>query len=192
MKKILALILMVCMVSLLAGCGSNISNKFGVAKEGENERPEIGTVEGNLYKSSYGIEFEKPDSWEYATVEELASIETQAGVYYDMLCQDLETGSHILVMYENLIDARGTLTITEDEYIETVSNSLYNGGLMEVGRGETSVSGKAFKYIEAYGEAENVSLTQGSYIRKEGNIMISVIVAAFNDDDLTDIMKCFK
>ncbi len=194
MKRFFVLMLSLIMVISLIGCGETgkISENFGVAKEPGNTAYESGKIEGSVYTSCYGLTFEKPDNWVYTTEEELASVPMQEGVYYDMLCQDPETGSHVLVMYEDLLAVKGNATVTEEQYIEVVSQSLYGSGFMMVDGGTASVCGKDFEYVIAYGESEDITVQQGSYIRKEDRIMVSVIALAFNGDSLEDIIKCFK
>ena len=59
MKKIISLLLAICMVFLFVSC--------------QNPTPSRGTIDENVYKNDFlKFEFTKPDSWVYYTDEEIA------------------------------------------------------------------------------------------------------------------------
>ena len=215
MKKLLALLLSFVMILSFAGCAvfvkegketqgkeegnatqANTSEESGevkYAKAPEASVPKKGKIEGNLYTSSLGnIVFEKPDNWEYATDEELASVQMGNGVYYDMACQDLETGSQIFVLYEELLLTKGVITSTADEYIKEISEGLYNSGLSIMSQDDKIIGENTYKSVTAYGEAEDFSVEQCSMAYKEGNTMVSIVVVALNDDSVEDILAYIK
>ena len=189
MKKALALLLVLAVFAGFTGCGKT-SGEVNYAKEPDFAIPERGKIEGNVYESEYsGIRFEKPDGWKYATNEELGSVDSGAGSTYEMLCQDPETGSHVAIIYEELLITAGNITVTEEEYIDAISENMYNSGLDIMNNGDMTIGGKGYKFVEVYGESEEISINQYSIARKAGNIMISVIITAFNDDSASDILE---
>ena len=206
MKRIFALILVLIMSVSLMGCGEKhkeiqISDKFPVAKAPVKTVYEAGKIVGNVYESSFGIKFEKPENWEYLTDEEIKKIPTQEGVHYDLGCQNAESGSNVFVMYEDLIAVAGNATISEEQYINVITQGLVGNGFLIADSGKANIGGKEFQYVTAMidnsdspeiEESEVISIEQSSYIRKEGEVMISVIAMAFNEDNTEDIMKNFE
>lgn len=206
MKRIFALILVLIMSVSLMGCGEKhkeiqISDKFPVAKAPVKTVYEAGKIVGNVYEGSFGIKFEKPENWEYLTDEEIKMIPTQEGVHYDLGCQNAESGSNVFVMYEDLIAVAGNATISEEQYINVITQGLVGNGFWVTDSGKANIGGKEFQYVTAMidnsdspeiEESEVISIEQSSYIRKEGEVMISVIAMAFNEDNTEDIMKNFE
>ena len=201
MKRIFVLMLVLIMGLSLIGCGNKISKEFEIAKESASKVIATGKIEGDVYTHEFGIRFEKPENWVYSTEEELAQMESQEGIVYDMFCQNVDTGSQVLVLYEDLLETTGNNTLTEEQYMEVVSNNLYRGGFMIMDVGKKELCGKEYEYLSAYteheytseaGTAEIMTINQISCLRKEGGVMISVIIMSFGEENIDDIVKYFK
>lgn len=191
MKKTVALILAGIVAFAFQGC-SKINPDLEYATAPDVSLQEKGSWDGNVYKNdSAELIYEKPESWIAATDEELSSVKSAEGMFYDMLCQDPSTGSQISVSHEELLLTTGSITITEDEYIEALAENFYNSGMDVLDRGEVEICGNTYKTVTVYGESEDLIVTQCSMIRKVGNTMISVIAVAFNEDSIDDIMSGF-
>ncbi len=190
MKKILALVLCVVVCLSVSGCGEKKEVQY--AKAPEASVPAKGAWDGNVYTNSFSeLTFEKPEGWISATDDELATLDVAEGVFYDMMCQDPETGSQVAIMHEELLLTTGSITITEDMYIESLSESFYNSGLEVISQEDVTIGENTYKSVMVYGEAEDISMTQYSIVRKVGNTMVSIMVVAFNDTDIEEIIAYF-
>lgn len=192
MKRLSAVILTLAIAFTLVGCGKD-SREVKYAESPSATIPEKGKITGDLYESAFAdLTFTKPEGWEFATDEEKASLEAGEGMYYDMLCQDPETGSQVAVIFEEVLLTVGNIAITEDEYIEAISEGLYNSGLEVLSQEDKEVGENTYKTVTVYGESEELTVMQTSMARKVGNTMISVIAVAFNDDNIYDILDYFE
>ncbi|MDO5478905.1 MAG: hypothetical protein Q4G23_07035 [Clostridia bacterium] len=191
MKRILALILVAVLAFAFAGCAEK-SGEVKYAEAPETSMPEKGKITGDTYESTFAdITFTKPEGWIFATDEEIAGIEAGDGIYYDMVCQNPDTGSQVAVMFEETLLTIGNVAITEDEYIKAISEGLYNSGLEVISQEDKKIGEENYKSVTVYGEAEELTVMQTSLARKKGNTMISVVAVAFNEDNIDDILKCF-
>ncbi len=189
MKKTLSILILICMLFSLAACGKK---EVQYAKEPESSIPEKGHWTDNVFKSDYAdLTFEMPEGWISAKDDELLKLQTE-GIYYDFMCQKEETGSQVALMFEELLLTEGSIAITEDEYIEMLSDSFSYSGMQVVETKDITLGKENYKAITVYGEADDFSVTQCSMVRKKGNTMISVIVTALNDDNIEDTLKFFK
>lgn len=191
MKKILSFMLAGVIAFSFAGC-SREEGEVKYAEAPSASMPDKGVIDGDKYESTYAnLKFVKPEGWVFATEEEIATIEAGDGVYYDMVCQNPETGSQVAVMFEETLLTLGNIAITEDKYIEAISEGLYNSGLDVISQEDKKIGEDNYKSVTVYGESEELTVMQTSLARKKGNTMISVIAVAFNDDVVDDILKCF-
>ena len=161
MKRLTALLLVLAVLVMLAGCDARemakkvadtikaISAMSEFIGEGV-EKIEIsrGTINGNIYENKYmGYTFEKPDSWVYATDKEIAE-SLEIGVenfvkedfkniaennvsIYDMMVVDESTGTNICIGYENLALLSQT-DITEEQYMEALRQQFSSVTTMTV------------------------------------------------------------
>ncbi len=190
MKKTLALLLIVSIIFSFVGC---TKRELKYAKEPDVSMPGKGEWNGNLYTNDYAdITFEMPEDFIKATDEELSKVEAADGVYYDLMCQKKSTGSQVTVMTEELLLTEGIITITEDEYIEKLSEAFSSSGMIVLETGDVTLSGEGYKSITVCGESDEFKVTQCSLVRKKGNTMISVIATALGDDKTEDLLKLFK
>ncbi len=214
MKKILALLLAIVMMSMLVACGTDSPNGDVNDTGVETQKAELsrGKIEGDIYKNEYlGFEFVKPSTWIYSTDEEIAAamniavdnilgdkyreaLENNPTVY-DMMVVDMVTRSNISVMYENLKKTFAS-NITEEQYVEALKQQFagvsgmtvtFPDKLEKVKLGDTEFT-KCVCNTTAYG----VSMTQVYYLRKVDGYMASVIVTLTNGYTVADVEAMFK
>lgn len=171
-----------------------------------------GTIEGNTYTSEYGgLTFEKPDSWVYASDEEIAEImgvgadlisdsgtefskkmlEKQS--VYDMMAQDKTTGSNVIVYYENLALVVGGTKTTEEEYIELLKKGLTDAAVFQYEFSDVTeqvISGET--YLTFTAKLIDLGGTQTYYVRRVDKYMLGVIVSSFGEDNVAEIAGYFK
>ena len=151
MKKTISIILaLMLFVSLFSGCGTTESdtdstneNETQTNTDTENNELVFGEISENVYTNSFaGLSFTLPDGWTFATESELEQMmgagseaiygdDQQAAVeyamsatIYDMMAQNADDGSNIIVMLENTSMYEGGTEITEEEYLAALKNSL--------------------------------------------------------------------
>ncbi len=189
MKKTLVLLLGLSLALMNAGC---TKREIQYAKEPDISIPEKGSWTDDIYRNDFAnITFQKGGDWIKATEEELSKLQAPEGVYYDFVCQHEKSGSQITVMTEELLLTEGTITITEEEYIEKLSEAFASSGMEIIATEDIRLGEEVYKSVTVYGESENFKVTQCSAVRKKGSVMISVIFTAFNDDEISDMLGFF-
>lgn len=199
MKKILALLLTIVMLTMVVSCGKGVELTRG-------------TIEGGVYKNeSLGLKFTKPSSWVYSTDEEIAAsinvaVDSILGenfkdalennpTIYDMMVVDTLTRTNISVGFENL---KKTLSsnITVEQYVESFKKQIaevdgmtvsVRDGLETVKLGETEFT----KFI-CDTKANGVEMTQVYYLRKVDGYMTFAIVTITSGYTVADIEAMFS
>mgnify|MGYP004459291275 FL=1 len=191
MKKIIALMLAALTLLSFSGCGKK---ELNYAKSPEVVKTERGVWDGNTYRGGFtDISFSLPDGWEILSDDEIKEISGDTdGITYDMMCQKSSTGSVVTVLFEELLKTSATNKITEEEYVKTVADNLYNMGFSVSEPDERKIGKNTYTYVSAYGEGGGMTVNQYSLVRKEKGYMISVIVTASNGDDAEEILKRFS
>ena len=191
MNKIFAVILSFALILSLAGCGNK---ELNYAKAPEVVETQRGTWDGSTYKGAFtDISFSLPDDWEILSDDEIKEISGETdGITYDMMCQKNSTGSVVTVLFEELLKTSATNKITEEEYVKSVADNLYNMGFSVSDPDERTIGSHTYTYVSAYGEGGGMSVNQYSLVRKEKGYMISVIVTASNGDDAEAILGRFS
>lgn len=197
MKKFLALLLAIVMLSALVSCGGAELTR--------------GVVEGDVYKNeSLGLNFNKPSSWVYSTDEEIAeSMGAAADILggdlkealeknptiYDMMVVDSLTRTNINVGFENLSKTLSS-NITVEQYVDALKKQLaevsamtvsFHDGLETVKLGETE-----FTKLVCDTKMSGVKMTQVYYLRKIDNYMAFVIVTITSGYTVADIEAMFS
>lgn len=191
MKRILSFILCAVMLFSLCSCGKREVN---YAKAPENVAVQRGAWEGNVFLGDFSdISFTLPDGWEVVSDEDIQNaINITDGLTYDMMCQNNATGSNVAIIYEELLKTVGSKTITEEEYLSTVSDNLTSLGFY-VSEAEKKTLGKhEFYVVSAHGEGGELTVDQYSFVRKQNGYMISVIITATNGESLEEIERSFS
>ena len=198
MKKFLALLLAIVMLSALVSCGSAELTR--------------GVVEGDVYKNeSLGLNFNKPSSWVYSTDEEIAAAIGAAAdsvfggelkealeknpTIYDMIVVDTLTRTNINVGFENLSKTLSS-NITVEQYIDSLKGQLskvtemtvtFHDEIEKVKLGETE-----FTKLVCDTAVSGMNMTQVYYLRKVDGYMTFVIVTITSGYTVADIEAMFN
>ena len=218
MKKLLALVLCAALLLTCTGCSAFMEGfqegLQGALQDAANEaNKEIarGTVDGNVYASEYsGLTFTKPDSWTYATDEEIADTmevgadvidadsfaETlgQMATVYDMMVIDMESGSNVSIMYENLQLTNGG-AMTAEAYADVLKGQFDELKEMNytVSNTETvSLGGEDWLRMTTSVEYSDISMTQAYYLRASGTVMMAVVITVLGDTELSSVEAMFS
>lgn len=170
-----------------------------------------GTVDKNVYTSEFAeITFTAPEGWEYADDESLAEL---MGVAADALSNsDLKANKEILesrsiydamainpmaanviFMYENLGSSVGSLTITEQNYLEIMKDNLQKANLQTyVFEDIREEKAGAHTYKAMYTQLPDLELWQLILVRKIGKYIYSINITASSRDDIPGIMANIK
>ena len=202
MKKLWMLFLTICMLGMLAGCGSKDAAK----------KLSRGTIEGDVYTSEFaGITFTKPESWVYSTDEEIAQVmnvgaelldrsefEQKAAeltTIYDMMVKDVLWGNNVSVAFENLQLSQAS-NITVDQYIETVKTLMVQqASVMNYEFGDTAevkLGEQTYSRLPATGSYSGISFDQYMYLRKEGVYMIVITISVFDGTAVSEFEAMFQ
>ena len=230
MKKWLALTLAIIMVLSVVACDTDKSrderkpekdkieeNKTEKNKTEENkteEKVEIsrGKIKGNVYRNEFlGIEFTKPDSWVYATDEEIAetvniSVDWLLGekfkdalennpLVFDMLVVDQITGSNINIGFENLSKTLST-NITVEQYVEALKEQVAGVSTWTVTFSNTleikKLGNTEFTKFSAIVTVQDVSMKQVYYLKKIDGYMCFITISIPRGYTIEQIEAMFK
>lgn len=217
MKKIIALTLAALMLICFTACG--VKDAVNDAVEGAienmaekaNEDITRGAVSGNTYTSEYsGISFTKPDTWTYSDDETLASLLNQSmdsidmndisktlaesGTVYDMMVSDAETGSNLMVLYENMDVTNAGNAMSAQEYLDTLKTQLpaQSGMDYEFMIEETVIlSGNEYLKGTFTLTVDTMIISQIYYLRAMDNVMCCLISTPVNGVTAEDIEAMF-
>lgn len=200
MKKIILMLSLILTMLLAAGCTSG------------EKSPEPGTWTGDIYVNEYAnLKLILPDGWVASTDEEIselmnmgAEIMKESGAkfskkaldlqtIYGMMCQNPETGSNVLLMFENLAMS-GSSKMTVAEYMDVVKTQMETVAPAAVEFGESyeeTVGSATFTVLEmTYPEIPDFS--QYYYMSKSGKHMTALIITVAPGDSIESIMAHFS
>lgn len=175
----------------------------------DQDTPVRGIWTDSTYTNSYmNLTFSMPDTWVYASDEDIANTMSiaaenlsEAGLelsedmleqqsIYDMMSQSTTTTSSVMVMYENLSMTIGGSMYTEELYLNSVKKQLED---LEMGYTfpdditTTTIGEETYSALNTeYGEGE---LYQTYYVRKINNYMTCIIISAKGGDSVEDILS---
>lgn len=195
MKRIIVLILSALVMFSFTSC--NLMEKaeqavVDIAKENGTEITR-GTVEGNVYTSQFsGITVTAPENWEYMSNDELVTLTNESvgevdassivkslaelAIVFDMVVQDPEYGTNIMIMYENYSVIGETSSIEERVGDITDEISEESGGNYEMLTDETvTLGGESYRKLEFRYESEGIALGQAYYVRMIDDVVLSVV-----------------
>ena len=202
-----------------------VSNMLGIAVDwdganntvllGENSksRPEAnkvlqrGVVNGKTYENSFlGLGFKVPDSWEYASDEEIEQIVgaytgedlqkslEENGGYCDVFALDALEGTNINIMIEKKTELQKSMDF-EEVYLNTITNlsealkEVYDDA--DIVRDKFVLGGKSFLGFKIDGNIQGIPLFQYGFLIDLGDYVASVSMTASDLELLSDIMKMF-
>ena len=204
MKKLFIFGFMILMVTFLCvGCGD---------KNEDSILPSRGAWDNNVYTNDYvHLTFTMPDGWIYGSDEEIANLMgivvdglkedinisdkiLEAAVVYDMLCQDINTGTNVMVMYDNLAyyiggtktDVLQYMDLTKENLSKTNINYIFGEYTEDV------ICGNKYNMMSVSVEDTDLSYKQNFYVRKLDDIMIVIVITCMGDDSIDVIMSNFK
>ncbi len=169
-----------------------------------------GTVDGNVYENSFlEMKFTKPDSWTFATEEEIESIVgtaqevlNEGGVEeqidssrYDMVASDSATGNNINLSLEI---AGGT--VTDEELRETLDST--KSQLAEMGSqigmnytfGDIStvrLGGLEYQKLSANADYLGVTFEQGCYVAVKDGVVVNITFTVYDGTPIADVEALF-
>lgn len=226
MKKLIALSLAaVLLISSLTACGSRtvtvetssdtspkVTAKASPAAESSDASTQTfarGTIDRNVYTNEFAdFVFTKPDSWSYATDEEIASLMnlsvqimddpdyvervSKQTTIYDMVAKDPAVGNSIVVMFENLAVTAST-SCTEAQYAQATQNGLKSAqSQIQYSFSDTSVKkigNRSYLFFSATGSKSSSSFSQYYLLRKLGSYMFVAIISVMDDTPVSDILS---
>lgn len=207
MKKILSLLLVLVFAFSFSACQPKVTqadkDTVGgtVSDSADKKDPEYssGTTDNNVYTSKFaGFKITSPGgTWEFkdeATILALMDImvdETdilsedekmleiaKKTTIYDAMLSDAQTGSNIIVMYENL-SVTNSLLISEKQYCGVLKNQLTSTDSYTVGEAyKTKLVGKDFYRLDVSTTINSITVNQSYIIRKIGKYMLAVCITA--------------
>ncbi len=207
MKKLLSLLLISVFVFSLSACQSKVTqtdkDTVGgtVSNSADKKDPEYssGITDNNVYTSKFaGFKITSPGgTWEFkdeATILALMDItadETdifsddekmleiaKKTTIYDAMLSDAQTGSNIIVMYENL-SVTNSLLISEKQYCEILKNQLSSTDSYTIGESyKIKLVGKDYYRLDVSTTIDSITVNQSYIIRKIGKYMLAVCITA--------------
>lgn len=212
-KKIIAIILAVCVIAAGAFVAVKFINEYQIQKEKEKIGVLArGTIDGNVYTNTFAdFTFTKPDSWSYSNDEGIAEfigydatklnlneIETALSenpVIYDMIVAgDAFYANSMLVSYENTL-LSVERKINEDEYIEILKENFSQSSGVTYKITETknvNLGHTTFKRATLKLEAEGVNMTQYFYIKAIDQYVVGIMVNITSENNIEDIEAMFS
>ncbi len=195
MKKIVVLLLSALVLFSFTSCNLVESVERAVVDVVKENGTEItrGTVEGNVYTSQFsGITVTAPENWEYMSEDELTALTNESvdavdassivkslaelAIGFDMVVQDPEYGTNIMIMYENYSVIGETSSV--EERVGDIKDEISeeSGGNYEMLTDETvTLGGESYRKLEFRYESEGIALGQAYYVRMIEDVVLSVV-----------------
>ena len=212
MKKLLSLLLAAALALTLTACagGSDGESEGGeshIADPGEVR----GVAEGSTYKNDFlELKFTKPDSWTFATEDEIAGIAgntqdilSEGGVEsevdasrFDMIATDAVTGNNVNLSLE-IIDQEATdedleavLDATEERLLEMGSSIGMNYTFGE--HSKVTLGGLEYHKLSATAEYREVTFEQGCYVAVKDGVLINITATSYDGTAISDFEAMFS
>ena len=208
LKIMMIIMLALCMIITITGCGNKEVDNNQEAKE-EKREFSMGEWKDNVYENDFlGFKFTIPDGWNRLTEEEIAeemelakelvsdlqklSLEaSKLQNAYFLVASDEKTGENIRIISEKpLIDA------TTEDYIDAVKSGLKEAETIkyeEVGVTKEKVGNIDCDVLTEKGSYLGVSILQKYYIYKVDDYFITIIVTTSSDESrINEIMNNFQ
>lgn len=207
MKKSIFAVMLAAVLALgTAGCLKNTTE--------QDKAFVCGTVNGNVYESKFsGLKLTAPEGWEYSTDEELLEMMELAGdeftddaekkaaelskqkTIYDAMLMDTESGTNVIIMYENMSASIGGSLYSPKEYSDLLKNGASEEeGYREIADEETEFCGEKYHSLIWRSVNENdVEIEQCTLVRKVDNYMLAIVFSYIPDDGMPEsLMEMFE
>lgn len=161
---------------------------------------EKGKTDGNIYTSTtLGITFEKPAAWAFAQESDLAylsGLSTESfddfaataqvlPAVYDMYASHKESGSDVIICYENLLLTSGE-KLTASEYAEIIKNAIFDTPDVTItDHGKITIGSRTYEKVSIKLPMEDVTLTKTHYLTSVGNHIATIIVSLPENSDIS-------
>jgi len=172
----------------------------------------IGTIEADAYSNSFSdLAFTLPEGWTFATDEELESVmgagsevmfgdDTSAAeqyalesTVYDMLAYAEGGSPNVIVMYENLTRYLGGSSMTEEDYLEQVSQQLADLEDMNYELGDvTDETIGNYDYKSMAAAVPDYGLNQCYLVRRVGDYMMCIVITSPDEKPLDLLIDNFQ
>lgn len=205
MKKTLAFILAVSMaLCMLTGCSGQEKTKTPDFS--------VGVTTETAYTSEFSsLSFTLPEGWDFATQEELETMMgagseaiygedpsaavkySLASTVYDMMAYSADGASNIIVMYENLARYPGGTKLTEEEYLQLMSDQLTSMDGYDYTIGDTSsVTLGSYDYTSLVAQlaAGEQSINQQYCVRRVGSYILAICFTGI-DTDIVSVLGSY-
>ncbi len=200
MKRIISVLLLLCVLCSLASCGGKTDKKDFTR----------GTVTENVYTSDFcGLTFTAPAGWQFYSDEEIAALmnvtadqlsdekmkDAMFETVIDFYAYDETTGNNVNATFENL-NVTQRLTVTDDAYVLQFTNVLVGqyeslGFTVETeDKGTVRLGGTEYRKLEIV--LNGGALRQGAYIRRFGSQYLAIAVSVFDGTPLSELEKAFS
>ncbi len=185
MKRFFSFILACLMLFSLVSCGGKTSR---------------GSISGDTYKNDVGIQFTKPDGWEFLKDDELAIVmntggksfseQLENGVAYDAVAKDSKTGNMAIFSFVNSKD------ITIEEYGEEMKKQLkQKNPASTVTLSDVEVvefDGEEFSRIVTGVTENKVTIRRVTFLKDVGGVLFSAQVVLSDNTSVSDVEAMFQ
>jgi len=194
MKRIVAIILVVVMMTCLTGCAALKEKAQQRLEEQLAALPE-GTVKGNVYScQEAGISFVKPADWRFLSDEEitvgLELEESTDPVKYDMYALGLdEVEESVAVVYQDINSGNGK-ALLEKTYIRIMQTQLEDALGVDAEMSapkEVTLGEKSYQTVNGYTKDRAAAV----YFRLDGSYSVMIVIHAEHQQALTELEARF-
>lgn len=110
----------------------------------------------------------------------------------DMMVQNSQTGANIILMYENLKLNPAAEGLTVEEYAQIIAQGLTENESVAYTVGEIkTITLGGNEYLMLSSVVEEYGLHQNYLMRYEGGMMVDLILTAFGDDGINELLAMF-
>lgn len=211
MKRILAILLVLCLTFGLIGCAKESIRGDITDNAGEEIEFSMGKAEGKNYENKFlGLGCNVPDDWTFSTDAEINELNNlsadamgdeiseqikNAEIIYDMNVTSSNGSDNININFENIgilggaVDAKTRLENT----LPTIKEGLANMGCENIVTELTTVKigGKEFTALNVTSEISGIKLYQRIVCDIKGKYMANITLTALTEDALEEMQSYF-
>ncbi|MBQ6539528.1 MAG: hypothetical protein IJL71_00695 [Oscillospiraceae bacterium] len=220
MKKIIAFLMVICVIAaLFAGCSSKgnpitdaIQSQSEPSEPAVEETPfEPGAVNGDTYENKYfGIGF-KGEGWIFETEEELAEengvtaemtdeeirdLFNNSDIWNDMGAESADSSSNVYLAVENLV-LSNSADLDENKQADLYENELkatveeLQGENLVVTRGIANIGDDSHPVVNLEYDYSSLHIYQRGVFIKEGNYLACITITSLDPDGPDQVTDMF-